>query len=106
MEHRIANSTKRESAFRHKNWKILLSCFYVNVVKLVLTWSKRVFCSYEFKKVDILCSYLWVLFWAQLVFEDYVERAKEKEEKEAKKRRRMADDFTNLLRSTKVFAHF
>nr|PNR31101.1 hypothetical protein PHYPA_027417 [Physcomitrium patens] len=38
----------------------------------------------------------------KLVFEDYVERAKEKEEKEAKKRRRMADDFTNLLRSTKA----
>lgn len=41
----------------------------------------------------------------QLVFEDYLERAKEREEKEAKKRRRLADDFTNLLRSTKVRVH-
>ena len=43
-----------------------------------------------------------VCFGVQLVFEDYLERVKEKEEKEAKKRRRLADDFTNLLRNTKV----
>ena len=40
----------------------------------------------------------------QHVFEEYVERAKEKDEKEAKKRRRVADDFTSVLRSTKVRA--
>jgi len=40
--------------------------------------------------------------WVQLVFEDSLERAKEKEEKEAKKRRRLADDFTDLLRNTKA----
>ena len=45
-----------------------------------------------------MCGVLWV----QLVFEEYLERAKEKDEKEAKKRRRLADDFTNLLRNTKV----
>ncbi|MED6197708.1 hypothetical protein PIB30_059195 [Stylosanthes scabra] len=33
----------------------------------------------------------------KLLFEDFLERAKEKEEKEAKKRQRLADDFTNLL---------
>lgn len=48
---------------------------------------------------------LWICFGFQLVFEDYLERAKEKEEKEAKKRRRLADDFTNLLRNTKVLVH-
>ncbi|MCI03976.1 pre-mRNA-processing protein 40A-like, partial [Trifolium medium] len=37
-----------------------------------------------------------------LLFEELVERAKEKEEKEAKKRQRLADDFTNLLYSFKV----
>lgn len=37
----------------------------------------------------------------QLVFEDLVERAKEKEEKEAKKRQRIADDFTDVLYSFK-----
>jgi pre-mRNA-processing factor 40 len=42
--------------------------------------------------------------WVQLLFEEYLERAKEKDEKEAKKRRRLADDFTNLLRNTKVRA--
>lgn len=42
----------------------------------------------------------------QLVFEDALERAKEKEEKEAKKRRRLADDFTDLLHSTKVLFKF
>ncbi len=40
------------------------------------------------------------------MFEEYLERAKEKDEKEAKKRRRLADDFTNLLRSTKVRAWY
>ncbi|XP_061374258.1 pre-mRNA-processing protein 40A [Gastrolobium bilobum] len=33
----------------------------------------------------------------KLIFEELLERAKEKEEKEAKKRQRLADDFTNLL---------
>lgn len=40
--------------------------------------------------------------WVQLVFEEYLDRAKEKDEKEAKKRRRLVDDFTNLLRNNKV----
>ncbi|KAJ7966494.1 pre-mRNA-processing protein 40A [Quillaja saponaria] len=33
----------------------------------------------------------------KLIYEEFLERAKEKEEKEAKKRQRFADDFTNLL---------
>lgn len=37
----------------------------------------------------------------KLVFEDLLERAKEKEEKEAKRRQRLADDFTGLLQSFK-----
>lgn len=37
----------------------------------------------------------------QLVFEDLLERAKEKEEKEARKRQRLADDFTDLLYNLK-----
>lgn len=52
--------------------------------------------------MDCACGFF---VGVQLVFEDYLERAKEKEEKEAKKRRRLADDFTNLLRNTKVRVH-
>ncbi|KMS99697.1 hypothetical protein BVRB_1g021310 [Beta vulgaris subsp. vulgaris] len=37
----------------------------------------------------------------KLVFEEQLERVKEKEEKEAKKRQRLLDDFTDLLRSLK-----
>ncbi|XP_038715339.1 pre-mRNA-processing protein 40A isoform X2 [Tripterygium wilfordii] len=37
----------------------------------------------------------------KLVYEDLLERAREKEEKEAKKRQRLADEFTNLLHSYK-----
>lgn len=37
----------------------------------------------------------------QLVFEDLLEKAKEKEEKEAKKRQRLANDFTDMLSSMK-----
>ncbi|KAI3906902.1 hypothetical protein MKW98_004952, partial [Papaver atlanticum] len=37
----------------------------------------------------------------QLVFEELLERIKEKEEKEAKKRQRLFDDFSDLLRSIK-----
>ncbi|KAL5780053.1 hypothetical protein ACOSQ2_010790 [Xanthoceras sorbifolium] len=37
----------------------------------------------------------------KLVYEELLERAKEKEEKEAKKRQRLADDFTKLLHSYK-----
>jgi flagellar biosynthesis/type III secretory pathway M-ring protein FliF/YscJ len=48
---------------------------------------------------------IWVwyfVFLLKLLFEELLERAKEKEEKEAKKRQRLADDFTNLLYSFKV----
>lgn len=41
----------------------------------------------------------------KLVFEELLERAKEKEEKEAKKRQRLADDFTKLLYTFKVWWH-
>ncbi|KAJ6344836.1 hypothetical protein OIU76_006382 [Salix suchowensis] len=37
----------------------------------------------------------------KLLYEELVERAKEKEEKEAKKQQRLADDFTNLLYTIK-----
>ncbi|KAG6554153.1 hypothetical protein Mapa_004069 [Marchantia paleacea] len=37
----------------------------------------------------------------KLVFDDLLERAKEKDEKEAKKKRRMLDDFTDVLRTMK-----
>ncbi|PQQ02432.1 pre-mRNA-processing protein 40A isoform X4 [Prunus yedoensis var. nudiflora] len=37
----------------------------------------------------------------KLVFDELLERVKEKEEKEAKKRKRLADDFSHLLSSTK-----
>lgn len=37
----------------------------------------------------------------KLIFEELLERAKEKEEKEAKKRQRLADDFTNMLYTIK-----
>lgn len=39
----------------------------------------------------------------KLVYEDLLERAKEKEEKEAKRRQRLADDFSGLLHTFKVF---
>lgn len=38
----------------------------------------------------------------QLIFEDLIERAKEKEEKEAKKRQRFAKDFTDKLSTIKA----
>ncbi|KAL2317863.1 hypothetical protein Fmac_031739 [Flemingia macrophylla] len=37
----------------------------------------------------------------KLIFDELLERAKEKEEKEAKKRQRLADDFTNMLYTIK-----
>ncbi|BBH09725.1 pre-mRNA-processing protein 40B [Prunus dulcis] len=46
---------------------------------------------------DELCSTLW----DELVFDELLERVKEKEEKEAKKRKRLADDFSHLLSSIK-----
>lgn len=36
------------------------------------------------------------------MYDEVLERAKEKEEKEAKKRQRLADDFTRLLHTYKV----
>jgi len=50
----------------------------------------------------MFCGYVGIL---QLVFEELLERVKEKEEKEAKKRKRLADDFFHLLYSIKVQYH-
>lgn len=42
----------------------------------------------------------------KLLYEELVERAKEKEEKEAKKQQRLADDFTKLLFTLKVYQKY
>lgn len=39
----------------------------------------------------------------QLIYNELVERMKEKEEKEARKLQRLAEEFTNLLRTFKVY---
>ena len=39
----------------------------------------------------------------KLVYQDLLERAKAKEQKEAKRRQRLADDFSRLLQLFKVF---
>ena len=41
-------------------------------------------------------------FFFQIVFDDLLDRAKEKEEKEAKKKKRIIDDFNELLHGEKV----
>lgn len=38
----------------------------------------------------------------QIVFEDLLDRAREKEEKEAKKKKRLIDEFNELLYAEKV----
>jgi pre-mRNA-processing factor 40 len=45
---------------------------------------------------------MWCFTSLQMVFDELLERAREKEEKEAKKRKSLADDFLNLLQSIKV----
>nr|XP_043636190.1 pre-mRNA-processing protein 40A isoform X3 [Erigeron canadensis] len=66
-------------------------------VPVLPTWTLE-----DFKAVveeDIISSLSDINI--QLVFEDLVERAKEKEEKEVKKRQRLAKDFTDLLYDNK-----
>lgn len=46
---------------------------------------------------------MFCLLCIQLLFDELLERLKEKEEKEAKKRQRLADDFSDLLYSIKVW---
>lgn len=48
---------------------------------------------------------LILLLILKLVYEELLERAKEKEEKEAKKRQRLGDDFNKLLHTFKVWCH-
>lgn len=56
----------------------------------------------------LVCKYfpnqrpLFICVVLQFVFEDLLERAKEREEKEVKRKRRAADDFNELLRAEKV----
>lgn len=45
---------------------------------------------------------MWFAMSLQLIFDELLERVREKEEKEAKKRKRFMDDFSDLLSSIKV----
>ena len=49
----------------------------------------------------LLISFLYFIF-LQRVFDELLERVKEKEEKEAKRQKRLADDFYDLLCTSKV----
>lgn len=66
-----------------------LSASWLNLILLISL-------QHGLSEVDTL------LFLLKLLYEELLERAREKEEKEAKKRQRIADDFTNLLYSLKV----
>lgn len=57
---------------------------------------------YFFSSLNGLSEFDTLFFLLKLLFEELLERAKEKEEKETKKRQRLADDFTNLLYTLKV----
>ncbi|MED6156875.1 hypothetical protein PIB30_018446 [Stylosanthes scabra] len=65
-----------------------------------ITWSST-FTFEDFKSALSISSSPVSDFNLKLVFDEQLERAKEKEEKEAKKRKRLADDFLRLLYSTK-----
>lgn len=62
--------------------------------------------------VSCIQGKIWLFQWViskcyfdvklQLVYEDLIDRAKDKEEKEAKKIKRLAKDFTELLSTVKV----
>ncbi|CAL1395733.1 unnamed protein product [Linum trigynum] len=67
-------------------------------ISLITTWTFEDFKTAIAKDID--SQYISDINF-ELVYEDLVERAKEKEEKEAKKRQRLADDFTELLHSYK-----
>ncbi|RYR37342.1 hypothetical protein Ahy_A09g042244 isoform B [Arachis hypogaea] len=72
-----------------------------DAVKLAkITWSST-YTFEEFKSALSIDSPPISDFNLKLVFDELLERAKEKEEKEAKKRKRLADDFLHLLYSTK-----
>ncbi|XP_062098963.1 pre-mRNA-processing protein 40A [Humulus lupulus] len=63
-------------------------------VSIVSTWT---FDDFKAAILEEIGSPLVSDINLKLVFEDLIDRAKEKEEKEAKKRQRLADDFTKLL---------
>ncbi|MED6197496.1 hypothetical protein PIB30_056963 [Stylosanthes scabra] len=65
-----------------------------------ITWSST-FTFEDFKSALSISSPPVSDFNLKLVFDEQLERAKEKEEKEAKKRKRLSDDFLRLLYSTK-----
>ncbi|MCE0482048.1 hypothetical protein HAX54_040382 [Datura stramonium] len=57
---------------------------------------------FSFKDEGCCCAdVLSMAVLIMLIFEDLIERAKEKEEKEAKKRQRLAKDFTEKLSTIK-----
>jgi hypothetical protein len=43
-----------------------------------------------------------LLYWSQIIYDDQIERLREKEQKEAKKRQRLGEKISDLLYSIKV----
>lgn len=54
-------------------------------------------------KFSLIGSNIFISIVNQLVYDDLVGRMKEKEEKEARKLQRLAEEFTDLLRTLKVY---
>ncbi|KAL8492170.1 hypothetical protein ACS0TY_023705 [Phlomoides rotata] len=67
-------------------------------ITVASTWTFEDFKSFIEENID---SHSISDINLQLVFEDLIDRAKEKEEKEAKKRKRLAKDFTDKLSTIK-----
>lgn len=71
------------------------------IIDAVLAVTISMFSCRTDKKFCRYC-YLSLLDLLQLIFDDQVERLREKEVKEAKKRQRLGENFSDLLYSIKV----
>lgn len=68
-------------------------CFYLYFLRKIV--PKHLYLAYA-------CNDDEVLPFLQLVYKELLEKLRDKEEKEAKRRQRLADNFSNLLWSAKV----
>jgi hypothetical protein len=80
---------------------MLLKEYQPSTSRCHIDWKFRLISKYVI--CCIFPDYCFTLLdWLQLIYDDQLERLKEKEQKEAKKRQRLGENFSDLLYSIKV----
>ena len=88
----------------HGHWRNSRTLFWMMMLlKEYRPSTSRCYIDWKFNWcLSMLSIWFTLLDWLQLIYDDQIERLKEKEQKDAKKRQRLGENFSDLLYSITV----